>query len=186
MEQAELLKYLLGVLDRLHISYAIVGSFASGIWGEVRFTQDIDLITSVQECDLPQLLTLFSPPEFYASLPAAQEAVRNASQFNIIHLDSGNKIDFMIAGTSQWSQRQLQRSHIVQMFPDQTGRVSSPEDVILGKLLYYREGGSDKHLRDIAGIVKVSGDTLDWEYLAQSALELELVDLWNSVQEACR
>jgi len=33
--------------------------------------------------------------------------------------------------------------------------------VILGKMAYYREGGSEKHLRDIAGILKVSGDAAE-------------------------
>jgi hypothetical protein len=50
------------------------------------------------------------------------------------------------------------------------GRVepfSSPEDVVLIKLLFFREVGSDKHLRDIATIVAVQGiASLDWEYMA--------------------
>lgn len=41
-----------------------------------------------------------------------------------------------------------------------------PEDVILYKLLYYRRGESALHLRDVLGILTVSGPELDEEYIA--------------------
>jgi hypothetical protein len=34
--------------------------------------------------------------------------------------------------------------------------IAAPEDVILGKLWYFAEGGCDRHLRDIAGILRVT------------------------------
>jgi len=37
----------------------------------------------------------------------------------------------------------------------------SPEDIILNKLIYFREGGSEKHLRDIAGMMKLLQEKLD-------------------------
>jgi len=43
MEQDELLKYAIAVLERRGLRYALVGSFASGIWGETRFTPDMDI-----------------------------------------------------------------------------------------------------------------------------------------------
>ena len=49
---------------------------------------------------------------------------------------------------------------------------SSAEDVILMKMEFFRRGSSDKHLRDIAGILKLSGDQLDLEYIdRRSAVE---------------
>jgi hypothetical protein len=62
--------------------------------------------------------------------------------------------------------------------------VAAPEDVILGKLLYYREGGSEKHIRDITGIVKVSGQYLDRDYLARSAAQLGVADMWEAILNA--
>jgi hypothetical protein len=44
VDQPELLKFTIQTLERLKIPYAIVGSFASGVWGESRFTQDIDIL----------------------------------------------------------------------------------------------------------------------------------------------
>jgi hypothetical protein len=44
-------------------------------------------------------------------------------------------------------------------------RVAPPEYVIVRKLEYYREGGSEKHLRDIAGMVELSSEEIDFKQL---------------------
>jgi hypothetical protein len=44
-------------------------------------------------------------------------------------------------------------ARMVEISPGIRVHFVAPEDVILGKLIYYNEGGSDKHLRDIAGIL---------------------------------
>jgi hypothetical protein len=66
--------------------------------------------------------------------------------------------------------------------PDYDAVFASPEDVILKKLEYHREGGSDKHLRDIAGVLKISGDPLDLAYLDDWSSRLGLADLWAKVR----
>ena len=63
-----------------------------------------------------------------------------------------------------------------------------PGDVIVYKLLYFRQGGSDRHLRDVAGIVAVSGAEPDREYLVGWAAQLGVADLWAAIRrraEAC-
>ena len=49
------------------------------------------------------------------------------------------------------------------------------------KLEYYREGGSEKHLRDIAGVLKVQGAGVDRRYIAEWAETLGVRDLWELV-----
>ena len=39
--------------------------------------------------------------------------------------------------------------------------LAPPEYVIVRKLEYYREGGAEKHLRDIRAMLAVSGEQLD-------------------------
>jgi hypothetical protein len=181
VEQPELLKYTIQTLERLGIHYAIVGSFASGVWGETRFTQDIDVLVSLASSDVQQLRAAFPSDNFYFSDTAANEAIALGRQFNVIHPSSGNKIDFMIAGPEPWMKAQLNRSKRVPFFPDVSGSVAAPEDVILGKLMYYRDGGSEKHLRDIAGILKVSGDLVDREYVSQTAAQFGLSEIWLAI-----
>jgi hypothetical protein len=179
VEQTDLLKFAANLLDRLGISYALVGSFASGIWGESRFTQDIDILVQLSSGDVKKLCAQFPSADFYVSEAAAQDAVARRGQFNVIHPASGNKIDFMIAGQSDWSANQLSRRKKVHVFDGPDISVAAPEDVIIGKLIYYKDGGSDKHLRDIAGILELSASLVDRDYIASTAAKLNVLDEWK-------
>lgn len=183
MEQTDLLKFAIGALQQLEISYALVGSFASGAWGESRFTQDIDIVVDLRSVQVGPLCAAFPEPDFYVSRTAAQEAVQQTGQFNVIHPASGNKIDFFIAGSTPWANAQLQRCKRVTLLPEVNGNIAAPEDVILGKLLYYQQGGSEKHVRDITGIMKISGHDVDWQYLEHFAEQLGVGELWRQIVE---
>ena len=69
----------------------------------------------------------------------------------------------------------------IRLGPDLELFVAAAEDVIIGKMLYCREGGSDKHLRDIAGILKVSGENLDRAYIERWSRDLGLAEIWSMV-----
>ena len=58
---------------------------------------------------------------------------------------------------------------------------ATAEDVIVKKLEYYAAGGSEKHLRDIAGVLKISGARVDRSYVARWAAELGLSAVWKAV-----
>jgi hypothetical protein len=58
---------------------------------------------------------------------------------------------------------------------------ASPEDVIVKKMLSYREGGSEKHLRDIAGVLRMQGESLDRGYLQSWVERLGLTDIWQAI-----
>jgi len=47
--------------------------------------------------------------------------------------------------------------------------------------VYYREGQSELHLRDVIGILRVSGDEIDSRYVAEWAERLGLGPLWDTV-----
>ena len=87
----------------------------------------------------------------------------------------------MIAGIGDWSASQLTRHRKVDFGANISAYVAAPEDVILGKLIYYRDGGSEKHLRDIRGIVKITGEELDQEYLDLNSAQLNVADIWKSL-----
>jgi hypothetical protein len=56
-----------------------------------------------------------------------------------------------------------------------------PEYVILWKLEFHREGGGDKHVRDIRGILEVSPDLIDQNLLAQAVQKLGLQEAWHAL-----
>ena len=181
MEQPDLLRYVVEVLEGLDITYMVVGAIASSAYGEPRLTQDIDVVVDLRPEHIRHLCDAFPPGEYYVSAEAALEAVLQGGQFNIIHPASGNKIDFIVARKDPWGRIQVSRRQKVQILPDSEGYVARPEDIIIGKMAYYREGGSEKHLRDIAGIMRVSGEEVDRAYISLWAEQLRLTDVWQAV-----
>lgn len=181
MDQAELLAHVLRTLERLKIVYMVVGSVASGAYGEPRMTQDIDVVVSISAEEAAGLCAAFPPDEFCVSRDAALAAVTHGGQFNVIHPTSGNKIDFIIACNDAWGREQMRRRQRVRILPQQEGFAARAEDLILSKMLYYKEGGSEKHLRDIAGILKISPGEVNRDYVAGWAVQLGVLEIWQAI-----
>jgi len=59
--------------------------------------------------------------------------------------------------------------------------VAPPEYVILRKLEYYREGGSEKHLRDVVSILNLGPQQLDYELLREKTRSYGLKKEWEEV-----
>ena len=120
------------------------------------------------------------------SVEAALKAIAHtAGQFNVLHPDSGSKIDFMIVRKDAWGREQLSRRQPLKLLPGPTAFAARPEDVILGKLLCYKEGGSEKHTRDICGILKRNGTNIDRDYIARWAVVLDVSDVWAAAEGHC-
>src|SRR4051812_47147187 len=93
LDQADLLNFVVDALERHKIDYAVTGSQASSIYGEHRFTNDIDIVADLRSQRLlDSLLADFPADQFYVSDIGAKHAVDAGGQFNIIHQDSFQKI----------------------------------------------------------------------------------------------
>ena len=181
MEPSELLRKFVEVLDKLGIRYRVVGSVASTTYGDPRMTNDIDVVVDLPLEAVDSFCRCFPPEEYYCYQNAILEAVRERRQFNIIHYESGFKIDVFIPAQGPSHEAFLARGKQVTLLPGFDAWFASPEDVILKKLEYYREGGSDKHVSDISGIMKVQGDRVDRAFIASSAERLGLAETWSDV-----
>ena len=184
MEQIELIRHAARTLDALAVPYALVGSWGSGVYGEPRFTRDVDIVLDLGLALVSRFCAAFPGPEYYLSEPAVRDAVRSRFQFNLIHPASGNKIDFILPRPTAWNSGQLRRRRKVELRHGEEAfeiNVAAPEDVILGKLWYYSEGGGDRHLRDIAGILRVTGEGVDRAEVERWAAELGYLETWRQI-----
>jgi hypothetical protein len=181
LDQSELMNYVVDALDRHGVPYAITGSHASSVFGETRFTNDIDVVIQLNsQALLEELLTEFPEGVFYVSEIGARHAVAHGGQFNIIHEDSSQKVDLIIPERIDGPDQLARRTKVAV----QSGRdiwFVSPEDLILKKMDFYREGGSEKHLRDIAGTLKISAGRVDLPYITMWAGQLGLSEIWNEI-----
>ena len=177
----ELLQRIVETLDRLDISYLVTGSVAAMIYGEPRLTNDIDIVAAIEERHVAGLLAAFPPEEFYISEELIREAIRRRLQFNIIHPSSGLKVDIIVRKDTPFDQSRFSRIRRIRPAESYIASFAAPEDIIIMKMRYYLEGGSEKHLRDIAGILKVSRDEVDVTYIADWSCRLGLTDVWEMI-----
>lgn len=183
MEQDELLRFGVEALQRLGLRYLVTGSIATVLYGEPRFTNDIDVVVILPADRIEELCRSFPEPEFYISLDSVQQAVERRGQFNIIHPASGLKLDVMVPAETPFNRSRFERARQVRLMPDLEVSFAAPEDVIIKKLEYYREGGSEKHLRDITGILIVTADQVDRTYIADWADRLGLGEIWSALAQ---
>jgi hypothetical protein len=181
MDPHELLERIAGILENLHIPYLVTGSVAAMAFGEPRMTNDIDIVAAVGYEHVGGLMAAFPEEEFYISEDAIRDAVRHQTQFNIIHPASGMKIDIIIRKKTRFNDSRFSRIRRIKAGENFETNFAAPEDIILMKMQYYRDGGSEKHLRDISGILKISGPEIDKDYIALWAERLNLMDIWNLI-----
>ena len=182
MELYELLALVVETFTRLGVPYLVTGSVASMAYGEPRLTNDIDVVAGVREEHIPGLLAAFPADSFYLSTEAIREAIRSQGQFNIIHPGSGLKVDVIIRKETPFDGSRFARARVIRPAESYEATFAAAEDVIIKKMEYYREGGSDKRLRDITGILKVSAQEIDEGYIVEWSERLGLRPIWQMIK----
>ncbi len=183
---AELNRFLVFTrkLNALGVRYMVTGSVAIIVYGAPRFTHDVDLVVVLDRAQIARLPEMFPESEFY--LPPleaiATEAARaERGHFNIIHHETGFKADIYLAGHDPLHAWALPRARRV----DVAGEpfiVAPPEYVIVRKLEFHREGGSEKHLRDIRSMLDLSPDAIDRAELERLIGERRLEQYWKTAE----
>ncbi len=179
----QLLDIFARFFESQQIAYRVVGSMASMAYGEPRMTIDVDIVADLQADNLPAIIAAFPAPDYYVSESAALEAIRRTSQFNVIHIPSGLKVDVIVPPKSDFSVSEQSRVRRLSDRSEFSAWYAAPEDVILNKLRYLKLSGgeSQKHIRDIAGMLKITGDQIDREYIETWAAKLKVLDEWQLI-----
>ena len=165
------------ILEELGVRYVIGGSVASSVFGEPRSTLDLDLMIEIDESTARQLADRLRH-DFYVDEDDAVDAVRRGSSFNAIHFSTSMKVDCFVA--EPFARHQLRRRRALKIRADMPDLYFySPEDLIVRKLMWFRADGEivARQWRDVVGILKTSGTTLDAEYLRAAAEERGVSDL---------
>lgn len=185
-EQIAVITRVTGVLETLGIPYVIGGSFASAVHGVMRATMDADLVVDLR-MDQSAPLAQAMDTDFYADLEMIRDAIRQHSSFNLVHLDTMFKVELFVARSRDFDRSQLARRqlHLLSEEPERRAYVASAEDIVLARLEWYRLGGevSDRHWRDVLGVIQVQGDRLDRGYMRRMAAGWGVADLLSRAFE---
>ena len=166
-----------GRLTACGIPFMLTGSFAMAHYATPRMTRDIDLVVALRLADVDELVAAFAA-DFYIDADAARDAVKSERLFNLMHYGSGIKIDFIVRKSSEYRALEFSRRQRAAMGAVETWIVSR-EDLILSKLVWARDGGSELQRRDVHQLL---GGSVDTDYLRKWARVLGVESLLEELQ----
>ncbi|MCB0083429.1 MAG: hypothetical protein KDE47_20950 [Caldilineaceae bacterium] len=179
--------YVVSVLEKFDISYMVVGGFAVIFYGAPRLTIDVDIVVDMQLQHVQTFVGAFPVPTYYASEEGIRDSLLRRYPFNVIEPSTGAKVDLVPLPSDLFSRFAFQRRQ--RMVYDEAGHAAmfiTAEDIILAKLLAYRETNSDKHLQDARGVLLMQWDELNWNRIQRAANGANVAELLEPLVEAVR
>lgn len=185
-ELRDFFKYVIDILDDLQIPYMVVGGFAAIFYGEPRFTMDVDIVVDMQVQHIQSFVQAFPIPEYYASEEGIRDSLLRRYPFNVIHSSTGAKVDLVPLPNDPFTKLAFQRRQPIKYGEsERTAHFVSPEDIVIAKLIAFKETNSDKHLRDAQGVLALQKDAIDLEAVHRGAkgadVTQQLEELLNNI-----
>ncbi len=170
MTEEEVLNDILSRLEEHRIEYMVTGSHASNVYGLHRATNDADIVITTSEKPLTSFVQSLQSM-YYADEFSALDALRTQFMFNVVHLESGFKIDFIVLKRSPYDAEAFAR-RVKKRLMTNDRWFTSAEDSILSKLVWHHAGGSERQLEDAMNVAKAQHATLNRAYLRKWATQL--------------
>lgn len=182
MQALDLLDVFIAPLEKSGIPYFVTGSIASIFYGEPRLTHDIDIVVHLSQPDFAKIMQLFPLEDYYCPPEDVIKIENNRKpygHFNLIHHESGFKADIYTDTDDKLHQWAFKNRKQVELAPDLSLWLAPAEYVIIRKLEFYREGGSDKHLSDIKKMLPQVETDLNQDFLQEQLTLRGLIDIWK-------
>jgi hypothetical protein len=85
LEQNRAFGGIIDILEAMGIEYVIWGGVAVAMYGEPRFTRDMDVVVRLHHSQVDTLAQLFEEDGYYVSVDSIRDAVERHFYFNVIH-----------------------------------------------------------------------------------------------------
>ncbi|MBZ4419336.1 hypothetical protein [Myxococcus sp. RHSTA-1-4] len=165
--------------EQVQVGYFLGGSLASSLQGEPRATNDIDFVLDLKPSQVEPLAQALGS-DFEVDIESLRESAMRRGSWNIFHQPTVTKVDLFILRSGAFDQSEFSRRRRIVLTPDGRGLyIKSPEDSVLRKLLWFRDGGevSSTQWRDVVQILRLAAGTLDGVYLREWASRLGTQEL---------
>jgi hypothetical protein len=170
--------------ERLRLPYAVVGSFASGAWGQPRQTNDIDLPVALHEGHVASLVEALSPTFFLdeREIRATLNSTDPYRAFQMLHEATSFKVDAFVPILDDYNYGVLKRAAKVELAHGVSARCESAEDTVIAKLRWFELGNrvSDRQWNDIVQVLEVRAGLLDLDYLRRWSRQYSVDELFEA------
>ena len=167
-------------LDALGVPYMLVGSFSSNLYGIPRSTQDADFVVQLESVSISSVRDRLGSG-FELDPQMTFETITATSRYRLQHRNSAFKVELFLLSDDPHDKERFSRRRRLPL----QGRdvfVPSPEDVIITKLRWSKQGARAKDIDDVRDVLSVQGDGLDWDYLLRWCAAHGTADLLERVR----
>jgi hypothetical protein len=154
-------------LNEAGIPSVVIGGVAVGTWGDPRVTRDVDLKVLLGRQDADRLLAVLAS-DYVSLLPDPHLALRKQAIL-FVEDRAGVRLDLLLAETP-YDIEAIRRGRDVEVAPDITIRLCSPEDLIIYKMISTRPRDHE----DARSVVRRQGDALDDRYVLHWLRQFEI------------
>lgn len=170
------------LLGDAQIEYVVVGSTVVGWLGHSRTTIDVDIVLNPSRDQLIRLVRALQAEDFYIDEPGAIDAFTRRSMINAIDQTTGWKIDLIMLRDDAYERSAFERRQPIEtaagVFP-----ILTPEDLIISKLRWAKDSGSERQMRDVGGVFDIWRTKLDHEYLRRWADASDVRDVLDGLYQ---
>lgn len=188
---------VLKALETIGAKYMVVGAYGASAFGLSRSTHDVDIIVDLDPAMCDALAARFPAPRYYADPVQMRDSIRLGIMFNIIDGTLGAKAD-LVPLSREPEYVMAFRQRIRGTVSDLQGNeleiwCARPEDIIVGKLMAWQEGRSNKHPSDIYVVLSfvlsgLADMPFDANYVSRRAASIgaDALQLWNAILSLVR
>ncbi len=187
MQALELLDVFITPFEKNEIPYFVTGSITAIFYGEPRLTHDIDIVVRLSHNDFAKITKLFPLQDYDCPSEDIMKIENNRrpyGHFNLIHHNSGFRADIYTDAADELHEWGFKNKKQVELTPALSLWLAPPEYVIIRKLEFFRNGGSEKHLSDIKKMLPQVETNLDQSFLQEQFLSREMTDIWKKFRRS--
>jgi hypothetical protein len=164
-------------LQRCNVPFMIVGSFSSNVYGIERTTQDADFVVQLDPpiTDFVRALG----PDFRFNPQLGFETVTLTQRYIATHLDPHFTIELFLLSDDPHDRERFSRRRTVQVAA-RTIVLPTPEDVIITKLRWSRQGNRTKDIEDVRNILAVQQGKLDLSHVRRWCSEHGTLEIFET------
>lgn len=169
-------------LNSIKMPYMVTGSLASNMYGVSRSTKDADFVLQSGEFDFTAFRNALGSG-FRLDPQMSFETVTATSRY-IIHKTEGSpfKIELFFLTDDPHDRIRFERRKSGR-FAGEPVWLASPEDVIITKLRWSKQGKRTKDVDDVRNVIEVQSDAIDWAYVHRWCDEHGTRELLERIRE---